>query len=279
MLRAQSSTAAPGRRSFGRLAAVSLFALVLTILASVHGVSALSRAEAGKIDWHVPRIGVPHTSNDSATPYLAPRFHRIIKPEADIKDKAQTAIFVATESNVVGALNPRNGAIVWRQILEEHDQVLLHKQFGEVAVAISGNGGANVRMYHAFAGHLIWESAQHNIRDGLLPEPGFPATDIVFLASQLKADTPPDVVMLSNARTVRRLDGKYGKEVWTWQPQDDISRRSVIRVVANKDKIYVVSLLRNTGSIYNSLSVATLSAHTGELLTTHEIPSGSQYGC
>nr|QBH67553.1 hypothetical protein UEMT_2019 [Ustilago esculenta] len=272
MLHAQQASSS--RRRFGRLAVFTVLAALVTLLLASHPVSALSKAEAGKIDWHVPRIGVPHASNDSATPYLAPRFHRIIKPDADIKEKAQTAIFVATESNTVGALNPRNGAIVWRQILPEHEQLLLQKQFGEVALAISGNGGANVRLYHAFTGYLIWESAQHSIRDGLLPEPGFPATDAAFLTETASADVPPDVVVLSNARTVRRLAGAYGAEVWTWQPQEDISRRSVIRVVPNKDKIHVVSLLRNTNSVYNSISVATLSTHTGELLTTHEIPSG-----
>ncbi|KAJ1019961.1 hypothetical protein NDA16_004242 [Ustilago loliicola] len=273
MLRAQP-TSSTSRHGFRRLAAVTLLASFLALFLGVHNVSALSRAEAGKIDWHVPRIGVPHFSNDSATPYLSLRFHRIIKPDADIKDKAQTAIFVATESNAVGALNPRNGAIVWRQIFEQHDQLLLHKQFGEVALTVSGNGGANVRLYHAFTGFLIWESLQHNIRDGLLPEPGFPATDAAFLTDKAKSDVPPDVIVLSNARTVRRLDGTFGAEVWKWEPNQDISRRSVIRVVANKDKIYVVSLLRNTGSVYNSISVATLSAHTGELLTSHEIQSG-----
>ncbi|EST05955.1 protein of unknown function DUF1620 [Kalmanozyma brasiliensis GHG001] len=257
-----------------RFTAFALFASLLTLLLGAHSASALSKAEAGKIDWHVPRMGVPHTSNDSATPYLSPRFHRIIKPDADVKDKAQTAIFIATESNAVGALNPRNGAIVWRQVLAEHDQVLLQKQFAESALVISGHGGANVRLFHAFTGFLIWESAQHSIRDGLLPEPGFPATDAVFLTENATAETPPDVVVLTNAHTVRRLNGAFGAEVWKWEPQDDISHRSVIRIVANKDKIYVVSLLRNTGSVYNSISVATLSAHTGELLTTHEIPSG-----
>ncbi|CDS01974.1 related to EMC1-member of a transmembrane complex required for efficient folding of proteins in the ER [Sporisorium scitamineum] len=257
-----------------RFAAIALFVSLLTLLLGAHSALALSKAEAGKIDWHVPRMGVPHASNDSATPYLSPRFHRIIKPDADVKDKAQTAIFIATKSNTVGALNPRNGAIVWRQILPRHDQLLLQKQFGEVALAISGNGGANVRLYHAFTGHLIWESAQHSIRDGLLPEPGLPATDAVFLADTAKADAPPDVVVLSNARTVRRLDGAFGAQVWKWEPQQDISHHSVVRVVANKDKVHVVSLQRNTNSVYNSISVATLSAHTGELLTTHEIASG-----
>lgn len=272
MLSAQSTSSS--RRRFGRLAATTLFAALLALLLGVHNASALSKAEAGKIDWHVPRIGVPHASNDSATPYLSPRFHRIIKPDADVKDKAQTAIFVATESNTVGALNPRNGAIVWRQILAQHDQLLMQKQFGEVALAISGNGGANVRLYHAFTGHLIWESKQHSIRDGLLPVPGFPATDAAFITDKAKADVPPDVIVLSNARTVRRLGGAYGAEVWKWEPQEDVSRRSVIRVVANRDKVYVLSLTRNTNSAYSSISVATLSAHTGELLTTHEVPSG-----
>lgn len=267
-------TSSSARRGFGSWAPAALLATLLALLLSAHSVAALSKTEAGIIDWHIPRIGVPLASNDSATPYLAPRFHRIIKPDADIKDKAQTAIFVATESNTVGALNPRNGAIVWRQILEKHDQVLLHKQFGEVALTVSGNGGANVRIYHAFTGYLIWESKLHSIADGLLPVPGFPAADAAFLTEGATAERPPDVVVISNAQTVRRLDGAYGQEVWKWQPEDDISRRSLIRVIANKDKIHVVSLVRNAGSTYSSLSVSTLSAHNGQLLASHDIPSG-----
>ncbi|KIS69936.1 uncharacterized protein UMAG_10160 [Mycosarcoma maydis] len=264
----------PGRRSgLNRLVASTLLISLWTLLLGVSSATALSKAEAGKIDWHVPRMGVPHASNASATPYLSPRFHRIIKPDADVKDKAQTAIFLATESNAVGALNPRNGDIVWRQLLAEHDQLLLQKQFGEVSLVISGNGGANVRLYHALTGFLIWESKLHNIRDGLLPEPGFPATDAVFLTDKAKSDVPPDLVVLSNARTVRRLNGAFGAQVWKWEPQDNISSRSVIRIVANKDKLHVISLLRNTNSVYSSISVATLSAHTGELITTHEIAS------
>ncbi|PWY98863.1 DUF1620-domain-containing protein [Testicularia cyperi] len=246
-------------------------AVCLISLSLVAPVRAVSKSEAGKIDWHVPRIGVPHVSNTSATPYLAPRFHRILRPDADVKDKAQTAIFVATESNAVGALNPRNGAIVWRQIFSPNDQLMLQKQFGETALVVSGNGGANVRLFHAFTGFLIWETRQHPSRDGLLPETGVPGTDAAFLRTG--SDPPADIVTIANARIVRRLDGKFGREVWRWEPEDDISRRSLIRVVPNKDKVHVVSLLRNTGSGLNSISVSTLSANNGQLLTTHEITS------
>nr|CDI55417.1 duf1620-domain-containing protein [Melanopsichium pennsylvanicum 4] len=272
MLRAQTTPSS--RRGFNRLASLTLLIFLLTLLFNVETVSALSKTEAGKIDWHVPRVGVPHSSNLSSTPYLSPRFHRIIKPDADVKEKAQTAIFVATQSNTVAALNPRNGAIVWRHVLQQHDQLLLQKQFGQVALAVSGNGGANVRLYHAFTGFLIWESKQHSIRDGLLPEPAFPATDASFLTDNPKSDIPPDVILLTNANTVRRLDGAYGKQVWKWVQKQDSSHSFIIRVVANKDKVYLVSLLRNNNSAYNSLSVTILSAHTGEMLTTHQIPSG-----
>lgn len=51
-------------------------------------------------------------STPSAAQYLTPRFHRIINPQTyKDGDKTQTAVYVATERNVLAALNPRNGGV------------------------------------------------------------------------------------------------------------------------------------------------------------------------
>ena len=246
---------------------------ILSLLFNSTPTSALSRNDAGKIDWHVPRIGVPHISSASATKYLSPRFHRLIKPDQDVKDKAQTAIFVATESNAVGALNPRNGNLVWRQVLEDNDPVQAFYQASDVALSISGAGGANVRLYHGTTGFVIWETAQHKPIDGLLPESGAPGVDAAFLRY---GEGGGDVITLANARTVRRLDGRFGREVWRWEPSaEDITTRKVVRVVTTSDKVHIVSLVRASQTY--KISVHTLS-HAGKLLAEREIKSNVARG-
>ncbi|EPQ30682.1 uncharacterized protein PFL1_01583 [Pseudozyma flocculosa PF-1] len=269
-----------GGRGFG---AASLLLAALVALAWLPlFASALSRHDAGKIDWHVPRIGVPHVSSDSATQYLSPRFHRLIKPWQDVRDKAQTAIFVATESNAVGAINPRNGALVWRQVLDDDDGVIAFTQHSDHALSISGAGGANVRLYHGLTGHVIWEASQHHVRDGILPEAGSPGVDAVFLPSNHSTKTDGDVLTLANGRTVRRLDGRFGKEAWRWDLDDTQATKKLARLVATPDKVYAIAVSRSAISASSAATVSKIVvyalSHGGQLLSTHEIQSNLPNG-
>ncbi|KAN0065514.1 hypothetical protein ACQY0O_001351 [Thecaphora frezii] len=259
-----------GRRGGGGAASFLVAALVALLCSPL--AAALSRQDAGKIDWHVPRIGVPHITTDSATRYMAPRFHRLIKPEQDVKDKAQTAIFVATESNTVGALNPRNGAIVWRQVLEDDDPLIAFYQHADTALSISGPGGANVRLYHGLTGFVLWEANQHHIRDGLLPEPGAPGVDAVFLRS---GEGTGDVLTLANGQTVRRLSARFGKEVWRWDLDEAQGTHRLARLVSTKDKVHVVAIARSGSA--STIVIYTLN-HAGQLLTSREVPSDLPHG-
>lgn len=120
-------------------------------LAILPSTLALSAGEADIVDYYVPRVGVPHSnavpdysawaasaagsafsapapnspftvdldtdatnasrSFPSAAQYLTPRFHRILPRAANTNEPARTAVYVATEQNVLAALNPRNGDI------------------------------------------------------------------------------------------------------------------------------------------------------------------------
>lgn len=74
--------------------------------------------------FHIPRIGVPKISTlSSASPFLTPRFHRLIRADEDKAKKTNTAVFVASEQGGFGALNPRNGEIVWRRVVNDTDPV------------------------------------------------------------------------------------------------------------------------------------------------------------
>lgn len=129
---------------------LSLAAGAACALSQLLGAAALRAAEADVVDYYVPRVGVPRTnalpsapdwlrsassspeseplpvspyvlagegsgpsspSFPSAAQYLTPRFHRILPRAANANEPARTAVYVATESNVLTALNPRNGDI------------------------------------------------------------------------------------------------------------------------------------------------------------------------
>ncbi|PWN47696.1 DUF1620-domain-containing protein [Violaceomyces palustris] len=243
-----------------------LLILFLALLLSKTS-NALTQQDAGQIDWHVPRIGVPIISSKSATQYLTPRFHRLVRPNQDPSEKSQTAIFVATESNALGAINPRNGHLVWRHIYDDSDPLLSFHTSADVLLSISGAGGANVRLHHGLSGFIHWETLQHHPRDGLLPEAGFPGVDASFLSTD---SVLGDVVTLANARTVRRLDARSGRELWRWEHSEGPSSRIAIRVLATSEKVHVVSLRKIAGSY--ALSVDTLS-HSGEHLASSDLPS------
>lgn len=87
----------------------------------VHAAAAL---DSSLSSWHHPRIGVPLLSTlTSAHNYVSPRFHRIAPTNPPPDFKSQTAIYFAGDKGAIGALNPRNGDIVWRSVLDESERI------------------------------------------------------------------------------------------------------------------------------------------------------------
>lgn len=56
----------------------------------------------------------------------------------------------------------------------------------------------------------------HPIVDGLLPEPASLAADARFYQVSEDAAAGFDVLCLSNAHTLRRLNGMTGQTSWSW---------------------------------------------------------------
>jgi hypothetical protein len=82
--------------------------------------------------------------------------------------------------------------------------------------ALSGPGGAHVRLFEAFTGHLLWERQLHKPSLGRLLEPADLGVDVVF-GRDLR---DIDAYVLTNAHTVTRLEGRTGKTVWSWTNTD-----------------------------------------------------------
>ena len=82
-----------------------------------------------------------------------------------------------------------------------------------VVAAVSGTGGATLRLLDVTTGELLVERRLHKPEDGRLFEPETLGTTIVF-------DGESDMYLLSNAHVTRRIDGKTGEVKWGWSAPD-----------------------------------------------------------
>lgn len=199
---------------------VSLLSLLLFLTSSGH---ALTESAAAAFDSYMPRLGVPLTSQAPSLS-LSPRYHRLLAHgSGNVQGgKAQTAIFSATESGIISAVNPRNGNIVWRQHLD--DEIQGFYLDGETAVVVEGQGGQKVHYFHALTGWNLWTRQLTPPGQGRLSNDGaareaLPASDVAFVPSP---EAPQwDVVVLNNGDTVRRLEVENGKELWKFSRTDN----------------------------------------------------------
>jgi ER membrane protein complex subunit 1 len=80
--------------------------------------------------------------------------------------------------------------------------------------AVSGTGGATLRLLDVTSGNLLSEQYLHKPEAGRLLEP-----DIVGLSLAFDSDSS-HVYTLTNGHTVRRIDTKTGEVRWGWNAPD-----------------------------------------------------------
>jgi outer membrane protein assembly factor BamB len=115
-----------------------LLAFLLTPLSS-----AIYQDEAYKIDYQHALLGTPKRENTF--------FHR---PSATSK---ASLLYTLSEKNVLGAVNPKDGAIVWRQLLADPTGTSkgLLKAGGNQSTVVTAVGN-EVRAWDAADGRLVW---------------------------------------------------------------------------------------------------------------------------
>ncbi|OBZ74558.1 ER membrane protein complex subunit 1 [Grifola frondosa] len=237
-------------------------AIALAVASSV--TLALHSSEAGVIDWHKSLVGVPLTGSHST----APLFHRTGVPNGP----TQSVILAATENNVLAALSPVNGSLVWRHIFEDHDHVVAFRKHEDVVAAMSGPGGATLRVFDVMAGHLLLEKRLHTLESGRLFEPSTLGTAIEFGSSTSKND----MFVLTNGHILRRIDGSTGEIRWGWTSPDQTSLVVYFRIFATPSTVYLVGLTKSFASY--TLHVTTISSDSGELVADADFPSSITTG-
>ncbi|KZT21772.1 DUF1620-domain-containing protein [Neolentinus lepideus HHB14362 ss-1] len=237
-----------------------MFCFLIAILAVFPGVLALHEFEAGVVDWHKTLVGVPLAHS----PSIASVFHRV----HDTANTTRSVILTATRSNVLAALNPGDGSVAWRHIFEPEDPVVAFHRQRDTVAALSGPGGATLRSFSALTGSLLLETRLHDPSSGHLSEPIDVGT---ALALQATESSQPDIIVLTDGHSVRRIDGATSEMKWGWTSADQTSLVIYTKLVATPSTIYLIGLAKSIKS--NTLHITSLSAATGEVIEDVSVPS------
>lgn len=171
---------------------------LLTALAAALLPSALAvfQDEAYKVDFHHALLGLPEASSTLFHP-----------PYPGTK---ASLVYTLSEQGVLGAVNPRNGTIVWRQQLEcSADKArLLRVADGQGTLITSCND--DISVWSTADGRLDWDMEFRS-----------DAVKDLQILGHVTAGPTNDIIALLNGvpTTVLRLDGATGHEKWRYSDQ------------------------------------------------------------
>jgi len=209
--------------------------------------------EAWNLDYHHALVGEPKESTTF--------FHR---PNPESK---ASLIYTLSEKRVLGAVNPRDGAIVWRQVLQggpkASNSSFLRAGDGQDLV-ISGIGN-QVAGWSAADGRLAWtHSAPGELAD----------LEILELLDGKDTPSPKDVLIIAGGRhaAVQRLDGTTGALKWEHRlDTGDVA----YQVSASATELYAI-MLHKTILGYIKIRVIALDPVTGKKTDEYSLSSDSE---
>ncbi|KII83787.1 hypothetical protein PLICRDRAFT_147866 [Plicaturopsis crispa FD-325 SS-3] len=224
---------------------------------------ALHQSEVGVVDWHKSLVGIPNIGSLAT----APTFHRVGN-----ENFTQSVVLTATTSNVLAALDPGNGSVVWRHGFDPKDHLTSFQKHNDVVAALSGPGGATLRTFDSLTGDLLLEQRLHSIESGLLMEPADLGTAVAFATE----GSSTFIFVLTNGHTLRKVDAVTGELKWSWSASDDISLVVHSKIVVTSSAIYLIGLAKSLKSY--TLHATALSTSTGEVLSSANVPSSIDNG-
>ncbi|KGO50299.1 ER membrane protein complex subunit 1 [Penicillium expansum] len=201
-----------------RLQAALFFAACLSPAAAIYS------DEVNHIDFHHALLGAP--SPDSTF---------FLKPSTSSN---ASLLYTLSDKLLVGAVNPRDGALVWRQNISRsadspaHGAGLLRGLDGnDAVVAAVGN---YIASWSAQDGKVGWEN---RVSKGVVADLELLELEDATATSGVR-DTIA-VVASDGAGIVRRLDGNTGKSVWEFK---DTSGDVPFQVSSSSTEVFYISL-------------------------------------
>lgn len=214
--------------------------------------SAVFADEAWNLDYHHALLGKPQESTTF--------FHR---PNPASR---ASLIYTLSEQGVLGAVNPRDGSLVWRQLLEANvssDASFLRA--GEDQSLVVSGIGSQVASWSAGDGRLAWS---HNA-PGLLQD-----VEILELSDGKETPGAKDALILTGGELaeVQRLDGATGSVKWSHKLE---SGDQPYQVSASSTEVFAI-LLHKTMLGYIKIKVITLDPVTGKKTDEYTLASDSE---
>ena len=166
----------------------------LALLAT--NVFAVFADDAFSLDYHLALLGLPH--------HQTTFFHQ---PHHSSK---ASLLYTLSESNVLGAVNPKDGTLVWRQSLHPTSNATARfLRAGEDADTIVTAIDGEVATWSASDGRAVWT---HSLGD-------VPVHDLELLelpTGKARAEDGKDAILLVGdvKPTVKRIDATTGRVKW-----------------------------------------------------------------
>ena len=196
-----------------------LQAALLLIASCVPSALAIYPDEVNHVDFHHALLGLP-----------TPQSTFFLKPSSASN---ASLLYTLSEKSILGAVNPRDGSLVWRQNVSRsslpNSDGLLRASDGINGV-ISG-AGDYLSSWTALDGKLIWENW---FSDGSVTD-----LELLELEDASAAGTTRDTIALiagDNAGAVKRIDGKTGNVKWEYKDDRLVfvcALRFMVRFLAN----------------------------------------------
>ena len=176
--------------------------------------------EVDHVDFHHALLGIPSTHPHSASTF----FHR------PISFSSASLLYTLSEKLILGAVNPKDGSVVWRQNVSRSagtDGAVGFLRASDQSRTIVSAVGEYVAAWNAFDGKLVWEKrfvGGGSVKDLELLELHDPTAetgtrDVVAVFGEEDA---------SVVSTVRRLDGSTGQVQWEFRDSRHVTGLSAI---------------------------------------------------
>ncbi|KAL2757676.1 hypothetical protein ACRALDRAFT_1079806 [Sodiomyces alcalophilus JCM 7366] len=191
---------------------------LLLLAAAASLVQAVYKDEVGHVDYHYELMGVPQIETTL--------FHR---PR---KDDRASLLYTLSDVGVVGAVNPGNGAAVWRQVLTDNStQEGGHLRAADGEDWVVSAYGNSVQAWNALSGrNTWWMDFSGQIKDlELMEMTGQGRKDVLVLFEED-----------DGSATLRRLHGQQGSVVWEFR---DHGNDVPLQVSNNIESVFLVSLI------------------------------------
>eukprot|EP00897_Mesotaenium_endlicherianum_P002317 jgi/Mesen1/2112/ME000151S01365 len=236
-----------------RLLCLVVFAGLITFSPLCEG---LYEDQVGMYDWHQQYIGR-------------------VKLAAFQTAGQRKRVYVATEQNVLAALNLRTGGLAWRHVFGPSDVIQALDVFGRYVVTVS-EGGRLIRAWSVIDGGLVWDTTLTlAAAPGLPPSSSSSSSAIDFhLVPTLRDGSATHDVALVSEGTVYRLAGHDGHLKWrTAVPASKL-------FVAPGGALHAVGFAEGpatpAGSAAAGLVITELHPTSGEILGTTRVQAEGQ---